>query len=167
MKSITQTSQPLSTNYVTKQDLNQALEKQTKEFTSLVHNLMIEIGLKFDETDNNFDKMNKKFEIIDSKFDKIDKKFEIIDSKFDKIDKRFEIIDSKFDKIDKRFEKTDIRFKELKKLILDGNLTIIEELQASREEQITLSYRQRKHTDKLEEHDSRISILEKNYQITT
>lgn len=101
-----------------KDDLNQTMKKQTQEFTEVVSDLMLKVGLKFDEQD-------------------------------------------------KRFEQIDQKFKQVRKDISESSLMIIDELKTSREEQIVLGYRQSEHTNQIKDHQTRISTLEDNYQVTT
>jgi 3-dehydroquinate dehydratase len=67
---------------------------------------------------------------------------------------------------DKKFDqKFDERFEELRHFIWDSISTfkddIITEIRAMREELTVLSYHDREHTDTLENHEVRISLLEK------
>lgn len=110
-------------------DFNQKLKQQTQDFTNLVHEILIEVGIKFGGQDRKFEKIDIKLEKHDHKFDQLSKEM-----------------------------------RNLEKKLLDSNLQIIEELRAIRQEQPLLSYRQQKNTDQLRKHNTRISILEKNYQ---
>jgi len=69
-------------NYITNKDLTSALEKQSndikkiisqqsKDFSQLVNNIMIEIGIKFSEIDSKFGEIDKKFLKSDKKLDKL------------------------------------------------------------------------------------------------
>jgi archaellum component FlaC len=176
-------------NFVTKKDFEETIQKQTKwvqkqfdqqttwtqkmfdkhtkSFSDLVNNLTIDIGLKFDEQDNRFIQIDKRFEQVDMRFEQIDKKFEQVDLRFEQIDKKFEQVDLRFEQIDKKFEQVAQQFKQVRRDIAESSSMIIDELKASREEQTILGYRQRKHTDQIKDHDTRISILEENFQITS
>jgi hypothetical protein len=78
------------------------------------------------------------------------------------IDIRFNKVENKFGEQDKKLtDKFDNKFKKLKKDLLDSNLQIAEELKLSREERAALNYRQSLHSDQLENHAMRISVLEK------
>ena len=78
-------------NYITNKDLISALDKQStdlkqlisqqsKDFTQLVNNIMIEIGIKFSEIDSKFGEIDNKFGEIDKKFLKSDKKLDKLNS---------------------------------------------------------------------------------------
>ena len=125
--------------------VQESFDRQTKSFSELINNLIVDVGIKFGEQDNKFNSIDT--EIVGLKEDVGDLKIDFVNLN--------EKVDSLKDEI----------ISSIKKELLDSNLQIIEEIRASREDQTTLSYRQRKHTDQLEDHDNRISILEENYSI--
>lgn len=126
-------------------DLNQTIKEQTRDFAKVVNDMLIDVGIKFDKQD--------------SKIEKIDQRFEQVDRRFDQVDSKFEQLNKKIN------ENREVIISSIKKELLNSNLQIIDELRASREGQPILEYKQRKHTDQFKDHDLRISNIEENFSV--
>lgn len=108
---------------------------------------------------------NKKFIKIDKRFDDIDKKFDKIDKKFDEIDKRFDFIidhfNSRFEAIEQMVADLSTKIARFTNSVLNSLDKLTTEYKKLDEETTVLAGRYPQINDKLDDHEVRISALEK------
>ncbi len=103
--------------------------------------------------DERFKKVDIQFQRVDIQFAGVDKQFAGVDKQFEGVDKQFEKVDKRFGQIDEQFGRIDEQFKEVNRNIY--NLIMHVDGKNDRQDEVA------------EDHELRISILERDYHILT
>ena len=82
----------MNNQYVTKDELTEAMKAQTDEIVSVLHDFMNQVSARFDAQDARFDAQDARFDAQDARFDRIDR---------DVADMRQQVVDLKasFDRL--------------------------------------------------------------------
>jgi uncharacterized protein YoxC len=108
-------------------------------------------------TKNGFDGVDKRFEKVEQRFDGVNKRFEKVEQKVDRVIEKVNTLDQKVDNFK---EEVIDEVAKAKDTILKSNDEIAILLKDSREEQAMLVGADKRHQEKLEDHEERIKNLE-------
>jgi chromosome segregation ATPase len=107
-----------------------------------------------------FKQIDKHFEQVDKHFEQVDKRFEQVDKRFEQVDRRFDSIDRKLDTHERRLDEHDNKFAQNHNELLNYLDKIFGAIQELRTENKASTFLYDKHSEKINDHEERISVLE-------